>query len=61
MNGKKKYNYDDWVEHIHSLNIGMTKDKLITFDEVDFTNFNKYQSYITNWLYILSFLIVERP
>ena len=37
----RKYNYDDWVEHIHRLNIGMTKDKLITFDEVDFPNFKK--------------------
>ena len=40
MNGKK-YNYDDWVKQIHRLNIGMTKDKLINFDEVDFSNFKK--------------------
>ena len=37
----RKYNYNDWVEHIHRLNIEMTKDKLITFDEVDFPNFKK--------------------
>ena len=35
----RKYNHDDWIEHIHSLNIEMTKDKLITFDEVDLPNF----------------------
>ena len=35
----RKYNYDDWVEHILSLNIGMTKDKLKTFDKVDFAHF----------------------
>ena len=37
----KKYNYDDCVKQIHKLNIGMTKDKLITFDELDFPNFKK--------------------
>ena len=40
MNGKKN-NYDDLVEYTHSLNIGITKDKLIMFDEVDFPNFKK--------------------
>ena len=38
----RKYNYDDWVEHIHSLNIGMTKDKLVTCDELDFLNYKKH-------------------
>ena len=37
----RKYNYDDKVEHIHRLNIRMTKDELITFDEVDFANFKE--------------------
>ena len=37
----RKYDYDDWVEHTHSLNIGMTKEKLIMFDELDFPNFKK--------------------
>ena len=37
----RKCNYDDWVKHIQRLNIGMTKDKLITFDEVDFLNFKR--------------------
>ena len=37
----RKSNYDDKVEHIHSLNIRMTKDKLIMFDEVDFANFKE--------------------
>ena len=37
----RKYNYGDWVEHIHRLNIGMNEGNLITFDEVDFPNFKK--------------------
>ena len=37
----RKYNFDDWVEHIHRLNIGMTKDKLIVFDKVVFQNLKK--------------------
>lgn len=29
----RKATYDEWVEHILSLNIGMTKDDLVPFDE----------------------------
>ena len=28
-----KANYDEWVEHIVSLNIGMTKEELLNFVE----------------------------
>ena len=30
--------YDEWVEHNFSLNIGMTKDELIPFDEEELPN-----------------------
>ena len=43
----REYNYDYWVEHIYRLTIWMTKDKLMTFDEVDFPNFKKdWKNYI---------------
>ena len=35
----RKANYDEWVEHILSLNIGMTKEELILFDEEELPNF----------------------
>ena len=31
----RKANYDEWADHILSLNIGMTKEELIPFDEVE--------------------------
>ena len=34
-----KANYDEWVELILSLNIGMTKEGLIPFDEGELSNF----------------------
>ena len=35
----RKANYDEWVEHIFSLSIGMTKQELIPFDEEELSNF----------------------
>ena len=35
----REANYDEWAEHILSLNIGMTKEELIPFDEEELPNF----------------------
>ena len=41
----RKANYDEWVEHILSLNIGMTKEELIPSDEEEFLYFLEGQYY----------------
>ena len=41
----RKANYDEWVEHIVSLNIGMTKEELIPFDKEELPNFVEDQNY----------------
>ena len=41
----RKANYDEWVEHILSLDIGMTKEELIPFDEKELPNFLEDQHY----------------
>ena len=41
----RKANYDEWVEHILSLNIGMTKKELIPFNEKEFPDFVEDQNY----------------
>ena len=41
----RKANYDEWVEHIFSLSIGMTKKELIPFDEEELSNFVEEQNY----------------
>ena len=37
----RKAHYDEFVEHIHSLNIGMTREVLIPFDEEELPDFVK--------------------
>tara|TARA_B100000242_G_C42801046_1_gene372585 strand:- start:1 stop:381 length:381 start_codon:yes stop_codon:yes gene_type:complete len=41
----RKANYDEWVEHILSLNIEMTKEELIPFNEKELPNFVDDQNY----------------
>ena len=42
---ERKANYDEWVEHILSLNLGMTKEELVPFDEEELPNFVEDQNY----------------
>ena len=38
---ERKANYDEWAEHILSLNIGMSEDEVTPFGEGELPNFVK--------------------